>query len=752
MNLPGLVRSFGIVALVVGAALAGTASGVVFAFVGDLPAISALDNWSPATITRVYGRDGTLVGDFATERRQIVAYDDIPEVLRQAIMSAEDGDFMAHGGLKVGRMLLAALQAVKDKLFSGARTPGRSTITQQLARQLFPDSVGFERSPERKIKEALVALQIEKRYTKPEVFTMYANKVYWGHGVYGVEAAARLYFGKSVRDVNLDEAAMLAGIIQGHQRQSPYVTMEAAVRRRNYTLGRMAAEGYITRDEAEAAMKRPIVTHGEPSRPPSMAPYFLEAVRQHLDDHYGAQAVYEGGLSVKTGLDPQLQRAASDALDWKLRQLDKLRGYRAPTRHVRESLSEKVTLDTYRHPRWTREPVEGDLAEALVMNIVGDTVTLRIGRWHGTLPRSAYTWTRRRAAQLAKPGDLLEVRVGTVNPEDNSFVVKTLEQRPLLQGAVLAIENRTGQVLAMVGGSSFEDTKFNRSMQALRQVGSLFKPFVYTTAIDRGYTALSPLDDVPTSFYAGPNQPPYEPKNYDRKFMGEGLTLRRALELSRNVPAIRLMDALGPPTVIEYAKRLGITAPLPPYLSVAIGSAEATLIEMVSAYAAYPNQGVRMKPQLVLTVNDREGNVLELHRPEPHEAIRADTAYVLAELMQGVVRHGTAASAASLDWPLGGKTGTTDDYTDAWFIGFDPDITVGVWIGYDQKRTIGNDMTGTHAALPVWKEIMKPWVERRRKELKEPPEFARPGNILIVNTEFGREVFIAGTEPGRGGH
>ena len=753
MNVSALIRSFGIVAMFVAAALAGTAGGVLFAFVGDLPAISALDDWSPATITRVYGRDGSLVGDFATERRQIVGYDDIPVVLRQAIMSAEDGDFMEHGGLKVGRMMLAALQVVRDKLFSsGTRTPGRSTITQQLARQLFPDSVGFERSPERKIKEALVALQIEKRYTKPEIFTMYCNKVYWGHGVYGVEAASRLYFGKSVKDITLDEAAMIGGIIQGHQRQSPYVNMDAALRRRNYTLGRMAEEGYLTAEEAEAAKKRPIVTRGEPTRPQSMAPYFLESVRQHLEEKYGAQAVYEGGLSVRTGLDPLLQNAASNALDTKLRQLDKLRGYRPPTRHVRESLQGSVTLDTYRHPRWTREPVEKDLAEALVMNIVGETITVRIGRWHGTIPKTAYSWTRRRPTEIARPGDLVEVRIGKVNPEDNSFAVEKLEQRPLLQGAVLAVDNRTGQVLAMVGGSSFEDTKFNRSVQALRQVGSLFKPFVYATAIDRGYTALSPLDDVPTSFYAGPNQPPYEPKNYDKKFMGEGLTLRRSLELSRNVPAIRLMDALGPPQVIDHARRLGITAPLPAYLSVAIGSAEATLVEMISAYAAFPNQGVRMKPMLVLTVNDREGNLLESHRPEPHEAIRADTAYVMTDLMQGVVRHGTAARAAALDWPLGGKTGTTDDYTDAWFIGFDPDITVGVWIGYDQKRTIGDNMTGTEAALPVWIEIMKPYIERRRKELKEPPEFVRPGNIIVVNTEYGREVFIAGTEPGRGGN
>jgi penicillin-binding protein 1A len=300
----------------------------------------------------------------------------------------------------------------------------------------------------------------------------------------------------------------------------------------------------------------------------------------------------------------------------------------------------------------------------------------------------------------------------------------------------------------MIGGYSFERSQFNRAVQAMRQVGSLFKPFVYTAAIDRGYTATSTLMDEPVSYPAGPGQPLYEPKNYDRKYEGE-VTLRRALEDSRNVPTVRLMNALEPRNVIPYAQRLGITAPLQPYLSTAIGASEATLIEMTSAYSAFANQGVRMAPVQMIEVTDREGNMLEQHRPQPHEAIRADTAFIVANLLQGVIQHGTGATSATeylrrLGWPLGGKTGTTDDYTDAWFIGFDPDITVGVWVGLDQKKPIGGNMTGAVAALPIWSDIMKSWVDRRRKDLPETPSFPRPGNVVIVSGE----AYIAGTEPG----
>ena len=735
-RLSRLIRNFGIVALFLGAAAAGTASGAVFAFVGDLPRISALDDYSLGTITRVVARDGSPVGEFATERRTVVTYDQIPPVLRDALVAAEDGAFFRHSGIDLTRIAATAVRRV----LRVQRYGGASTITQQLARKLF---LTDEQTPERKIKEALLAIQIEKRYTKEEILTMYCNKMYWGHGAYGVEAAAQLYFGKNVKDLSLDEAAMIAGIHQSNVRQSPYVNMKAALTRRNYALGRMRDEGFITAAQYEDAKKRPIVTHGQPSQPPSIAPYFLELLREQLEDTYGAKTLYENGLVVKTGLDPDLQRAANKALDQGLRAYDQKRGFRKPTRNL---IAEKRAIETYKHPRWLRDPVAGDIVPAVVMGVEGADIRVRVGRFAGTISRDGYAWTGKRAADLVTRGDVVEVKAAKIDADRGTFAA-TLDQLPLLEGAVVAIDNHTGQILAMVGGESFERSQFNRATQAMRQVGSLFKPFVYTAAIDQGYTAQSLLDDSPVSYNAGPGQPPYEPKNYDREYHGM-VTIRQALEGSRNVPAVRLMAALGPDKVIPYARQLGITAPLPEYLSVAIGSSEATLLEMTSAYSAFPNQGVRMEPLPFLEVVDRDGNTLEQHRTKPHEALRADTAYVLTNLLEGVVLHGTAASAATLKWPLGGKTGTTDDYTDAWFIGFDPDVTIGVWVGFDQKRTLGNGQTGTQTALPIWKDIMSTWIERRRKAGAEPPEFVRPPNVVVVGTGAATEVFIAGTEPG----
>lgn len=733
-----LARSLGIVALFVAVAAAGTLSGMLFAFAGDLPEIEALDDYSPGVITRVIGRDGSVVGEFATERREIVTYEEIPQVLQHAIMAAEDQHFMTHGGF---HPVLMAWAAVNDVL-STRRTPGRSTITQQLARQLFPESLGFERAWIRKMKEALVAIQIEKRYTKEEILTMYCNKVAWGHRTYGVEAASQLYFGKPARELTLSEAATIAGMLPAPQRLNPYTNMEASMGRRAYTLDRMVGERYITRDEAEAAKATPIVTRGEPSQPPSMSPYFVEMIRIKLEETYGTNTVYESGLLVRTGLDPFLQRAANQAMSDGVRRIDRQRGsFRKPARNV---IDENISLQTYRHPRWPREMTDGEIVPALVTAIDGTNIQIRVGRYSGTIERADYQWARRQARELVRVGDVIETRVKVANRDAATFT-GTLEQPPELEGAMVAIDNRTGNVLAMVGGVNFARSQFNRVTQAQRQVGSLFKPFVYAAAIDRGYTAESVLDDSPASFVAGPNQPPYEPRNYDREFRGP-ISLRAALAQSRNVPAVRLMEALGPRAVISYARQLGITSPLPEYLSVAIGAAEGTLMEMTSAYSAFPNQGVRMEPIPVLEVLDREGTLLEQHRPQPREAIRADTAYIMTTLLEGVVQHGTAASAASLKWPLGGKTGTTDDYTDAWFIGFDPEITVGVWLGFDQKRPIGANQTGTLAALPIWRQIMAEWIEHRRAQ-GEPPKFERPGNIVTVETPGGAEAFIVGTEP-----
>jgi penicillin-binding protein 1A len=383
----------------------------------------------------------------------------------------------------------------------------------------------------------------------------------------------------------------------------------------------------------------------------------------------------------------------------------------------------------------------------VVTGIEGGIARIWAGRWQGTIDRAGYEWTGKSADRTFARGDVIEVRVKKLDAKASTFTGK-LEQTPLLEGAALAIDNHTGEVMAMIGGSNFFRSQFNRSTQAMRQVGSLFKPFVYTAAIDSGYTATSTLDDTPASFVVGPNQPLYEPKNYDKKFEGPNIPLRHALEDSRNVPTVRLMDALTPPVVIQYARRLGITTPLPPFLSIAIGSAESTLMEMTSAYTAFPNQGVRMTPIMVRGVSDKDGNVLEETRPEAHEALRADTAYIMTNLLAGVIENGTATAAKDLKWTLAGKTGTTDDFTDAWFIGFDPDITIGVWVGFDQKRTIGEGMQGAFAALPMWMDIMKSWIDRRRPALPDRPEFERPGNIVMVMTDKGPEAYIAGTQPG----
>jgi penicillin-binding protein 1A len=725
----------------------GSVSGVLFAYSGDLPAIEALDDYNPSTITRVYDANGKTVGDFAIQRREVITYEQIGPTLRQAILAAEDDGFFQHFGLSIPRI---ALTLVKD-LIERRKAAGASTLTQQLARNLFPASIGFEKTWERKIKEAIVAIQLEKRYTKQEIFTFYCNQIHLGHGAYGVEAASQLYFAKHAKDLNLEEAAMIAGIIQAASRQSPYVNVDAARRRRAYVLQRMTDLHNITQEQANAAKARPIVLRGDPGQDASVAPYYIEEVRKQLEARYGAKALYEGGLVVQTTLDRELQVKANEAMNEGLRRLDRRRGWRRPTRNV---VAEGQTVNGFRSARWERPIEAGDVVPAVVREVGSTTIELRVGGRTVVVEPDGYAWTRRKPAQLVKAGDLVELHVKEVTAE--GALNGTLEQPPLLEGALLAIENRTGRILAMVGGYSFDRSKFNRSTQAARQVGSAFKPFVYTAAIDRGYTPVSTIVDEPVAFPTGPNQSPYSPQNYDHEFWGP-ITLRRALEQSRNVPAVKMMDALGPQQVISYARRLGLKSPIPPYLAVALGAAEATLLEMTSAYSVFPNQGVRMSPFEIVKVSDREGNVLEEHRPEPHDAIRADTAYVMTNLLRGAVLRGTAAKAASVQWPLAGKTGTTNDYTDAWFIGFDPEITVGIWIGHDQKKSIGPGFTGADAALPIWIDFIKKYIGDR----KPPASFEPPGNIVFVAVDRAtgdvagpetpaaiQEAFIAGTQPG----
>ena len=747
-------RHAGLAALFVAAALLGTLSGVLFAYSGDLPEVSALDNYSPNTITRVIGKDNLLIGEFAVERRVVIHYNDIPDNLRQAILAAEDGDFFQHAGLSISRMVLAL---VRDIVSSG-RVPGGSTLTQQLARNLFATNIGFttgDRSWERKIKESLVAVQIEKRYTKPEIFTMYCNQIYFGHGAYGVEAASQLYFRKPAKDLALEEAATIAGIIQGNVRQSPFVNPEATRRRRNYALDRMAVEGFITSEVAEHAKQKPILVAGDPTADTSLAPYFLEEVRKHLEASYGAKALYESGLTVRTALDLRLQQAANRAVDQGLRRVDKRRGFRKPRRNV---MAEGKTIDNFKHDRWARRMAAGDIVPAVVRSVNAATAQLRIGALQGELTKAGIAWTRRTSpAELFKAGDLIDVELTKIEGDAATI---TLEQAPLLEGALVAIDNHTGQVLAMVGGYSFGRSKFNRATQAFRQMGSTVKPILYTAAIDRGLTPTTILVDEPTRFDAGAGQPPYLPRNYDRKFEGR-ITLRHALEQSRNIPSVKIIEMLGPSQVASYAKKFGFSQEFRPYLSMALGAQEVTLMEITSAFSSFPNHGIRMQPFLAQAITDRDGGLLEETRPQPKDAIRADTAYVMTTLLQGVVQRGTSTAALSLKWPLAGKTGTVDDNTDAWFVGFDPNITVGVWVGHDEKKPIGGNETGATAALPMWIDFMKTYLDLYA-DREHPPTFDPPGNIVFMtvdrdtgdvtsdaNARAINEAFISGTQPSR---
>ena len=745
-----VARRAGLVALFVVAALLGTLSGVLFAYADDLTQISALDSYQPSTITRLLARDGQVIGEFAIERRVVINYDDIAPVLRQAILASEDADFEQHFGLSASRIVITA---VKDVLY-GQRA-GASTITQQVARMLFLSDYMrggvFERSFERKIKEAIVAVQLEKRYTKREIFTFYANHVTMGHGAYGVEAGAQLYFGKPAQDLTVEEAATIAAIVQTPARLSPFVNPAQALARRNsYVLQRMAAEGFISRKEAEEAAARPLVTRGQPTPAGSIAPYYAEEIRKTLERKYGADALYQAGLQVQTTLDGQLQEAANRAIDRGLRRVDKRRsGYRKPARNV---VAEGQAVNRFTADRrWAQPMRKGDVVPAIVTAVPprgAGNARIRIGPHELELPASAFSWTSRTsAADLFRVGDVIDVEIRTVSGGAPETVA--LEQAPLLEGALVAIDNRSGEILAMVGGFSFDRSKFNRATQAHRQMGSIFKPIVYTTAIDRGFTPVSVFIDEPVSFDVGPDQPLYEPMNYDCKFVGP-VTLRHALEQSRNVPAVKTMLEVGPEQVVDYAARFGLQGNFQPYLSLALGSAEATLMDATAAYSVFPNQGVRMTPYAIRTIADREDNILEQNRPQAHEAIRADTAFVMTNLLRGVVERGTGAAATALDWPLAGKTGTVDDYTDSWFVGFDPNITVGVWVGYDEKKPIGGSSrgeTGATAALPIWIDFMQTYIDARG-DRQNPPTFDAPGNIAFVTLDSGiTEVFINGTQP-----
>ncbi len=677
--------------LVLLSAAIGAAAGLLLVYSTDLPQVDQLEHYRPSSITELYDDQNRIIGSFALQRRVVANYNDFPDVLRNALISIEDKDFYRHWGINVWRIAGAAYRDIE----SGGKVQGASTLTMQLARNLF---LSPDRSFHRKIEEALLAIQIERRFTKDQIFTLYANQIFLGSGVYGFEAASEYYFSKPAKQLTLDEAALLAGLPKAPGNYSPINHPDRALRRRNLVINSMMEDGKITAQQAADARNQPIQLKLQHD-PNSLAPYFVEDIRRYLENKYGSDQVHEGGLRVYTSLDMDLQRAANQSVLDGLAAYERRHGWK---NHLENVLTENATLAAYQHPDWDDEPEAGHYIHALVTDVAATGAALKFGRFTSSLIQADAAWTQQKLSEMLKPGDLIYVKIVSLTPDGKAKV--SLEQDSGAQGALLAIDNATGEIKAMVGGRDFEESKFNRATQALRQVGSSFKPYVYTAAIDQGAKPDDTIVDLPITFQTASG--PYTPHNYDDKFEGT-ITLRRALAQSRNIPALKLADSVGIKTVIDYARRFGITSPLLPYLPVALGAAEVTLFEQTSAFSVFPNDGVRVTPRYIKKVEDYEGRVLEEDYPEVKDVISAHTARIMTSMLREVVLHGTAISAAGMKYPIAGKTGTTNDFTDAWFVGFSPATTTGVWIGYDEKKTLGPKESGARAALPIWMDFMK---------------------------------------------
>jgi penicillin-binding protein 1A len=671
----------------------GAGCGLLFVYASDLPEIRALETYRPNVVTEIYADDGQLVGSFALQRRILMTYEQCPRILYNAVTAIEDQHYEEHWGIDFPRIAGAAYRNLAKRRITG----GASTISMQLAGNLFLDR--SDRSFRRKMQEMLLALQIERRYTKPQIFTMYANQVYLAHGNYGFAAAAEFYFGKPVTDLKLQEAALLAGMVNG-PKYSPLINPEGALTRRNLVLHRMEDEGKITASEEVAARKTPLGLHIQYPRN-DLAPYFFEEIRKYLEATYGTEAVHERGLRVYTTLNINMQRAANQAVRDGLHSYDRRHGWRGDLPNIlRDNLG---NIASYEDEDW-RHPIEkGSYVTGLVLSVEEKNATIKIGSYRAILSPSDFAWTgRKKPAELLKVGDLAQFSVQELR---ETTVRVQLEQQPAPQAAMLAIDNPTGEIKAMVGGYSFEDSKFNRATQAFRQVGSSFKVYVYADALEKGSTPFDTILDAPFTTVSGGQA--YSPKNYDEKFEGT-ITLRRALAGSRNVPAVKLAERIGISSVVDVTRRFGITTSLPPYLPLALGAADMKLLEHVSAFTVFPNDGIRIDPHMIRRVTSYEGALLEEAHPEVHDVVSPDVARTMTAMLEEVIQFGTGIQAKSLGRPAAGKTGTTQDYTDAWFIGFTPQITSGVWVGFDDKQiSLGKKETGARAALPIWLEFMQ---------------------------------------------
>ncbi len=742
-----------------------------------LPKVETLADYRPPVITRILGDDGSLIAELYRERRILVPVSTMPRQLIEAFVAAEDSKFFQHKGLDLGSIARAALKNIR----AGGIVQGGSTITQQVAKSLL---LTPERKFSRKFKEAILAWRMEKHLTKEEILYLYLNQIYLGHGAYGVQAAAENYFAKNVEDLSLAECAILAGLPQAPSRYSPYRHLKKAKDRQRYVLERMTQEGYISAEEAIQALSEELVIlpRAKPQIPG--AAYFTEQVRRYLENTYGNEQTLTGGLEIHTTMNLAMQQAAQQAVRNNLRRHDRRHGYRGPLRTLEKPEQEQFLSE--QAANWPEEPPVGERLEGLLVQSDKRNLVVRIGSFTGLIPRKETSWagtlkvvadgqpvkidSDKKRVQLPI-GSVLLVEV--VRPQKDGKLLLALTQEPQAQGAMVALDPRSGEVKAMVGGYDFNKSQFNRAIQAKRLPGSAFKPLIYAAALDKGYTPATIVLDTPLIYKEKGEQgqeKEWKPKNYRGSFSGP-TSLRRALAHSYNVVTIKILQDIGVRYAIGYAKKLGIESPLAADLTLALGSSAISPLELATAYSVFANGGVRFTPNYITRVVDRNGKVLEsidpadfpegtddqqtLIRNPSERVISPDTAYLITNLMESVVQNGTGFRAKALGRPAAAKTGTTNDQKDAWFAGYVPQLIAVSWIGYDQERSLGKRETGSRAAAPAWVEFMKEALKGLPREHFPVPdgiEF-RPidSDTGLLAPEDGSEVvfeaFASGTAP-----
>jgi penicillin-binding protein 1A len=742
--------------------------GVYFYISKDLPHIKSLTEYHPSIITNVYSDDGRKIAEFFKERRIIKPLDEMPAALINAFIAAEDSRFYKHKGID----FYSIVRAFFKNLEAGTIVQGGSTITQQVTKSFL---LTPERSYTRKLKEAILAYRIDKAFNKDEILYLYLNQIYLGHGAYGVEAAAENYFGKTVKDLNLAECAILAGLPQAPSKYSPFKYPERAKQRQIYVLNRMVDEGFISNVQATEAINTVVEIKPRRNWYIEEIPYYTEQVRRYVEEKYGRDALYTQGLEIYTAASIEMQIIAREEVEKGLYELDKRQGYRGPLKILApeeiETFSRTIQSELNDNPLQAGQTVKGVVVKVDDKN---KTVTVRIGNFLGQIALEDMAWARKPDLEVAyyetkvkhpsealAAGDVILVKVKE-KKEDSDLWQLALEQEPVAQAALLCLEAETGFIKAMVGGRDFRDSQFHRALQSRRQPGSAFKPIIYAAALDkqfddepdRFYTPATVIIDSPIVFEDEERDFTWKPKNYKERFFGPTL-MRDALAKSRNVVTIKILHDIGIDYAIEYARKLGITSDLAKDLSIALGSSGVSLLELTKAYSVFANQGYLVEPVFITKIVDREGNVLEEAAPERIKVIEKTTAYLMTHMLEGVVKYGTGWRVKALNRPVAGKTGTTNNLFDAWFMGYTPQYITGTWVGFDNEAPLGKSETGSRAASPIWLGFMKRVLEDKPPKIFEVPEGIVFTKIdaetgLLPIPESKKSVFVAfkeGTEP-----